>query len=696
MMEELNFAIKSALSGERLKGGGVDDFKGDSSAIKKATNVIRVANTTGFDLSKTAIISLGGADGSEIEYILKNSNISKGVMIELDDDLASLAKNKIQNIQKSGKELKVFTGDIGNKIAPALKQIEEWRSNNNISSLIVSIHALLHELPNRGEKTEDIEGILARFIHKDYPVQFVVREPCAPRDLPSTVYLKANCNPKLLSQLSLKIKNTHPYVFPGSPPVPFNDSVRMSSRLAVETIVKIFYLNSFAYELEEVVTFFTRDELLDVFRRVFGTDNVRHTDLQSDSFDRFWNIYRFNLSDRHLTELSKPQLHISIEAKWTPDDKSLNKKSDSDELSDSKDKISLKKDAKLTKKVPITPTNFNDIDLPDIFTPGVKVESIYEMISSFLGEEKSEQILNLSKNGIKAVEDGDFKQQAEIGEKLIEVAGDFSEFHASGLYYAAEGYRLLADINEDATQRDNFREIAKEYYKEAMGIAPNAASAYRGLGRIHEIEGDYDKAMRLFEAAQGIAITGLAAGRSLQKAPALAHEILRTSRHRIHCILGMLSSNPKSEWHREIKRMELEGDIAKADDLHQQYMKLFKSNPRWMYIESFMAMVFLAKAWGSVGHTSKAMHYYLEALHARRRLINSDNCFSEVEVSNLQWWIDNIRSTANLPSSFKDKVEHLSSMLKSQVTQDKLLLEIDNMVETIVASRNIISISQEL
>lgn len=344
----------------------------------------------------------------------------------------------------------------------------------------------------------------------------------------------------------------------------------------------------------------------------------------------------------------------------------------------------------LQKPISIRPFSADDIDLPDIFTPGDSLSSLYESLSLFLGTDLTKEIVKISKAGIKTIEDGDFKKQAKLGKRLIEVAGDFPKFHASGLFFAAEGYRLMADIAKEDSERKQFRDLSKEYYTEALYLAPEGSGALRGLGRLSEISGDYDEAMRLFEAAQGFALAGHAAGRSLCNAPGLAHEILRSSRHRVNCILGIMSTDPQSKWHREVKQRELIGEIAKSDDYHQKYMRLFGSNPKWMYIEGFMAMVFLAKAWGYVGDKTKSEHYFLEALYARRKLFANSDKFTEVERSNLNWWISNVQSTKGLSDNFMKFVDQLSSELIKDCDAYSIFRIIDNLIEPVSASRNII------
>lgn len=188
--------------------------------------------------------------------------------------------------------------------------------------MVVTMFAILHELPDRGSFSEDLVKFLSPFILRDFPVLVIAREPCMPSELQKQkfVYLSADCSPLLLEQLASRIQNAHPLFFIGSKPKALAEAVRMSPRLAVETIVKLFYLKSFDYELKERITSFSDQEFLTAFRRVFATNNIRHKNLQSDSFDRYWTRLGLRLTDEEIRELPKPQLHIQIIAKWFPEE----------------------------------------------------------------------------------------------------------------------------------------------------------------------------------------------------------------------------------------------------------------------------------------------------------------------------------------------------------------------------------------
>ncbi len=119
-----------------------------------------------------------------------------------------------------------------------------------------------------------------------------------------------------------------------------------------------------------------------------------------------------------------------------------------------------------------------------------------------------------------------------------------------------------------------------------------------------EVRGRYDEALEYFWKAKGLCLLGLASAGPKER-PDLAHEVLRTSRHLIHCLLDIRRTSPSSPWNRENKRQELQGYILECENLHRELMPVFKAEEKWSTIEWFMGLVFVAKAWAAVGNQEK-------------------------------------------------------------------------------------------
>jgi hypothetical protein len=318
MSTSLDAMILTALGGQS-EGAGVLDFSSAQSAINKAEQVLEVVRREGIDPSNVVFVSIGGADGTELEHILQTTNVRRGVLLEYEDRLAEIAREKAIKLREAGKEMLVLIGDAAQKLEPAILAVKRWAAEGEVEWVVVTMHAVLHELPNRGGAAKDLESFLQKFIWQDLSVLAIAREPCMPDDLPPVVYLSANCRPDLLAKLASHIRSKHHQFVAEQEPAPMANSVRMGSRLAVETLVKLFYIESLTYEIEERVTAFTKQELVNAFCNVFGNENVRTEGFQTASVDRFWKALGILLRDPQQRELPRPELHVRVIARWIPE-----------------------------------------------------------------------------------------------------------------------------------------------------------------------------------------------------------------------------------------------------------------------------------------------------------------------------------------------------------------------------------------
>jgi tetratricopeptide (TPR) repeat protein len=686
MTISLDERIEAALHGE-LKGQGIHDFSGASSAIAKAEQVMSLLSREQFSPSGSIFINIGGADGTELEHILLNTDAKYGYLLEYDDSLSETARTKAQALKKHGKIMQVFTGDATQKVDAILKPLESLRADGKVHAIVLTMHAVLHEFPNRGSGTRDLESFLHKFLWHDLLVLAIAREPCMPTELPPTVYISAGCRPDILAKLAKRIRDVHPDLRGSQDVYPMAEKVRMDSRLAVETIVKLFYLDSLAYEINEKVTSFTKQELVDAFRNVFGTDNVRTETLQTDSLDRFWRDLSIRWWDLQLRELPKPELHIRIVAKWIPPGHKMLKqetgkyRSLSHQPSDTRMNAqgTPASDSKQTKSGEMANENapFDTISngailisppsslCPplDLWTPGPTKQKIISYYRPLLGKTISENLWKLSQDAISAVASGDFKRQVSIGHDLENIAADNTYLKAEGSYFAGEGYRLLADVENNKDEVARLHAIAIEKYERSSEILPYDPRPLRGMGRIFEVQGNYEKALSYMKRSKGLCLSGLGSCEASERLD-LVHEMLRATRHLIHCLIDIRRTNPLSHWHRENKRQELEGLLVECENYHREFMPIFEHTESWFLIEWFMGLVFLARSWSHVGQPERAKQCLIFALNARRKLISHDEVLNSVEISNLRWWlaVAKDRSTGFDFRSY-EMIEHMEAAL---------------------------------
>lgn len=668
MTMSLDDRIKAALD-DRLKGAGVLDFEDSSSAVRKASEVLETVARTGWKslLGQTAFISIGGADGAELAHLLQNTDAKHGLLFEFDDDLSARAHERATQLAVTGKTMRVFTGDVNQKLDAALEVIHNWAEAGLVRSLVVSMHAVLHELPNRGSQTDDLEALLSRFLWRNLPVLAIAREPCMPPGLPERVYLKADCRPDTLAELARRIRSAHPLSFgQQAAPEPMATHVRMSSLLAVETIWKLFYLDSLRYELEERVTSFARDDLLKAFNNVFGTAQVESSALQSGSFNRFWSHLGIHLQSEDRRELPKPEIHARIVAHWTPPSDAG---ADGTNADDGSNRLQSE-DGSGPKGVngpesvgpPRRPTASNALDL---WTPGPSRDVMLATFEPLVGPSTAAALWRESQSAISAIARGDFAEQVAVAKRVAALVPTSPHIVGQATYLEAEGLRLLADIASGTDRRQRLQVEAIEKYRHASEMLDGDPRPIRGIGRALEVRGDLNQALEHFHRAKGLCITGLA-GVPLHQRPDLAHEALRVSRHLVHCLLDLRKSSPTNIWNREHKRQELEGLLVECENLHRQNMPVFASAVEWSRIEWFMGLLFIARAWSQLGNDARARQLLVFALAARQKLLPNEGQLSPVEQSNLRWWLSvAVERMATFDSRSQDLLERLASTVET-------------------------------
>ena len=273
-----------------------------------------------------------------------------------------------------------------------------------------------------------------------------------------------------------------------------------------------------------------------------------------------------------------------------------------------------------------------------LWTPGTTESDFMEFYKRFLGDADARHLWQISQTSINAVAKGDFGKQVAAGTELASLVPQNSVLAGEAAYFKGEGLRLLADMEPSADRKENLRAEAVEEYTRASAILNNDPRPLRGLGRITELKGNFDGALTYFTIAKGLCLSE-SKRESAASLLDIAHEILRTSRHFIHCLLDIRETNLASVWHRLRKELELEGYLRESENLHLEHMPKFQAVPDWYYIEWFMGFVFLAKAWGSLDKFVQMQRMLVKALDARRRILGSSTALTIVERANLEWWL---------------------------------------------------------
>ena len=226
--------------------------KFSTSARAKAKTVIQLLQSSGepFCSKRPVFISIGGGDGEELVTLLGETDGQTGILIE---GLRSLAERARQRAIPSGKRLEVLEGDAQRRIVEAVDLAKEAIRTGAGDFLVVTCHAVIHELYNRSEQPFDLARFLGTiFGNNDFPIWFTYREPGTPEKWPKAVLVRAACSPNSLLQLAKAIIAGHSELATLTPqPHVFGDGVRLHKTIGMEMLAKLFYLEDLVHEIEE-------------------------------------------------------------------------------------------------------------------------------------------------------------------------------------------------------------------------------------------------------------------------------------------------------------------------------------------------------------------------------------------------------------------------------------------------------------
>ena len=275
---------------------------------------------------RPVFLSIGGGDASELEYLLKNSTATHGILLEGARPLAEAARRKIAPLKVLGKTLEIYEGDAKDKIGEACMNAQKQIRDGNADYIAVTCHAVIHELFDRGNQAFDPLAFFATiFEAPEISTWFTYREPGMPEKWPETVVLKADCTPQTLLRLTQAICNKHPALANLNPrPVVVGDAVRLNSAVAFEVISKLFYLDDLSHEISERSTAVNHSKLMTSLSLAIGdaARTERRASIESmsaptQSFRTLWPRYQIdvkglNSDDYSTTLLSIPESHTRV------------------------------------------------------------------------------------------------------------------------------------------------------------------------------------------------------------------------------------------------------------------------------------------------------------------------------------------------------------------------------------------------
>lgn len=287
-----------------------ESFK--QSGIEKAKWIIQDLNTRGLNLNRFAYFSVGGSIGAEINFILANTDIERGLLLEYDSSATDLARSDFyESSLKNKKVLEIVTGDATQKIEECKKKLIGWRNDGYIDGLVCSIQAVLHELPYRSPKFE-LNHFIGEIVWDWDPFLMYCREPCCPIGLPEIVKLYIpDFNSEDLEVFANDIKVR--LSFDGDVRRSGKNHITLPGDLCIEVLHKYFYPEDYLYEIQEKLTTYKPEDLIRVIESQINIKNVvSRISLNSKSFEQLFRDLKIEITDLKGVYIPMPASFIGL------------------------------------------------------------------------------------------------------------------------------------------------------------------------------------------------------------------------------------------------------------------------------------------------------------------------------------------------------------------------------------------------
>lgn len=236
------------------------------SASKKGHEIIKRLAERNIDLSNYGFINLGGGDGTELFVEIENTVSNFGLLLEYDyAGVNKFSNNQIPFYLKNSHR-KIHTDviecDLGDK--KKLEVAKKIIGDNNLDGIVVTIHAVLHELSTRSQfKPFDFVAFFKRIYDLHDNIILFIREPGVAENWPNKVKIVLNQDHKndfipilkRVNEIHFKNDSSNYEVFG-------TGEIHCNSILAIEALTNFFYKEDFEYEKDEQHTSISKTELL--------------------------------------------------------------------------------------------------------------------------------------------------------------------------------------------------------------------------------------------------------------------------------------------------------------------------------------------------------------------------------------------------------------------------------------------------
>ena len=255
-----------------------------------------------------AFVSIGAADGSEIDYVSQRFRFKKFIACEPSQDGAMSLQSLSTVLASKEIELRVLSGDIWEKRHEISSAISEWA----LSGVVVSAQSVLHELPYRSQR-RDFASLFLQLISFSRKCIFLSSDPTGNiGSWPQNVVVSSTkLSAQSIYQLSRLI---HQNFFPEKDqPELIGVQVHCDAQIALEVIYKLAYWNGNArleYELEECLSKFPRALIQDILNanEFESTTSTWQNKKVAQSFRENFTVRAVNAA----SDLTFPETFVSI------------------------------------------------------------------------------------------------------------------------------------------------------------------------------------------------------------------------------------------------------------------------------------------------------------------------------------------------------------------------------------------------
>ena len=266
---------------------------------------------------------------------------------------------------------------------------------------------------------------------------------------------------------------------------------------------------------------------------------------------------------------------------------------------------------------------------------------------------------------------GDYYTLEDAGRCFTAIGDEFdsrvlrSQIQHLGWYLVGEAKRLQWTLPQSTEKKLILLEQSKDAYLESLRLIPNSFRSIRGMGKVEQSLASHTNIPKTnLKKANSLYLKTLEIVRSTTSENGnwelARHEELRAWRHWIDLTIQMMPEN--------VEPSDIAEQIIECRDLHLRILPQISADPKWMYLEFFMAYTFLAGAMlylvseHKVGSTTIGRELLKDALKYRVLMIDYPILDKRLR-QNLEWWGSKLLVVKN-DFSMQRAAESLETLLQ--------------------------------